>query len=124
MRQGSLLYLKQIDKASTRIEMELHKSTKNKELIKCLSLKKSLVFFSTLLKANEIVMEKLLRLYFIKEYPDDLELLEDVIIENKQAMEMCSIYRDILSGNHGCVCICYINIILKYSNENLNVPLQ
>jgi magnesium transporter len=111
-----LLYLKQIDKASTRIEMELHKSTKNKELIQMLKLEKSLVYFSTSIKANEIVMEKLLRLNFIKEYPDDLELLEDVIIENKQAMEMCSIYRDILSGT--------MDAFASVISNNLNIVMK
>ena len=93
-----LLYLKQIDKNSTRVEQELHKSLKNQELIQMLKLEKSLVYFATSLKSNEVVMEKLMRMSFIKKYPDDMELLEDVIIENKQAIEMCNIYRDILSG--------------------------
>ncbi len=93
-----LQYLKQIDKESSRIENELHKSMKNKELIQLLALEKSLVYFSTSLKANELVLEKLMRQENIKNYPEDAELLEDVIIENKQAIEMARIYSDILSG--------------------------
>ncbi|MEG0178199.1 MAG: magnesium transporter CorA family protein [Oscillospiraceae bacterium] len=93
-----LFYLREVDKASTRVENELHKSMKNEELVQMLGLEKSLVYFSTSLKGNEIVMEKLMRLDFVHDFPDDAELLEDVIIENKQAIEMCNIYRDILSG--------------------------
>ena len=63
-----------------------------------MALEKSLVYFSTSLKANEMVLEKLIKVNFIQKYPDDQDLLEDVIIENKQAIEMCSIYRDILTG--------------------------
>ena len=81
-----------------------------------LKLEKSLVYFSTSIKANEVVMEKLLRMPFIKEYPDDLDLLEDVIIENKQAMEMCSIYRDILAGT--------TNAFASVISNNLNMVMK
>ena len=93
-----LQYLKQVEKESTRIEKDLHKSTKNEALIEMLGLEKSLVYLSTSLKGNEVVLEKLLRMDFVKNYPDDTELLEDVIIENKQAIEMSNIYREILSS--------------------------
>lgn len=97
-----LQYLRQIDKISHNIENEVHKSMKNKELILLLSLEKSLVYFSTSLKSNEIVLEKLLKYNYenisIRKYPDDEDLLEDVIIENKQAIEMAYIYSNILSG--------------------------
>lgn len=93
-----LVYLKQIDKRSDNIERELHKSTRNKELIQMLELQKSLVYFSTSLKSNDAVMEKILKLKAIKLYPEDEDLLEDVIIENKQAIEMTNIYSNILSG--------------------------
>jgi magnesium transporter len=74
---------------------------KNRELIQLLKLEKSLVYFSTSLKANEIVFEKLLKHENIKKYPDDTDLLEDVIIENKQAIEMANIYSSILTGITG-----------------------
>ncbi|MEG2054653.1 MAG: magnesium transporter CorA family protein [Oscillospiraceae bacterium] len=93
-----LFYLHQVDKASNRIENDLYISMKNKALIQMLGLEKSLVYFSTSLKGNEVVLEKLLRLDFVRDYPEDTELLEDVIIENKQAIEMSNIYRDILSS--------------------------
>lgn len=93
-----LLYLRQIDKKSLMIEKKLHKSMKNKELIQLLSLEKSLVYFSTSLKSNELTLEKTLKLEVMQKYPEDKDVLEDVIIENKQAIEMANIYSNILSG--------------------------
>jgi len=112
-----LFHLKQIDKQSVAIEAELHKSMKNKELIQLLDLEKSLVYFSTSLKGNELVMERLLRFEFIRKYPDDTELLEDTIIENKQAIEMAKIYSDILSGTmdaFASVISNNLNIVMKF----------
>lgn len=112
-----LQYLKYIDKASSRIEKDLHKSMKNKELIQLLKLQKSLVYFSTSLKANEVVLEKLLKHENIKKYPDDTELLEDVIIENKQAIEMANIYSSILTGIMGAfasVISNNVSIVMKF----------
>ena len=80
---------------STNIEKELHKSMKNKELIQLLDLEKSLVFFSTSLKANESTIERIQRGRFIKMYEDDEDLIEDVLIETKQAIEMSNIYSSI-----------------------------
>lgn len=92
-----LQYLRYIDKASNKIEQELNKTMRNKELIQLLELEKSLVYFTTSLRANEMVLEKMMRMEKIKQYQEDKELLEDVIIENKQAMEMANIYSSILS---------------------------
>lgn len=93
-----LQYLRQIDKLSSGIEQKLHRSTKNKELIQLLELEKSLVYFSTSLKAMEITLEKIMRGRVIKMYEEDQELLDDVMIEIKQAIEMSNIYSSILSG--------------------------
>ena len=76
----------------------LHKSMRNRELIQMLRLSKSLVYFSTSLKANEVILEKIMRSHNILKYEEDSDLLEDVIIENKQAIEMAGIYMEILSG--------------------------
>ncbi|MCX7657993.1 MAG: magnesium transporter CorA family protein [Oscillospiraceae bacterium] len=92
-----LQYLKQIDKITSFLEKHIHKSMKNKELIQLLDLEKSLVYFSTSLKANEITLEKILRGRVIKLYEDDQDLLEDVLIEIKQSIEMADIYSNILS---------------------------
>lgn len=63
-----------------------------------MKLEKSLVYFNTSLKGNALVLERLMRQDVLKRYPEDTDLLEDVIIENKQAIEMCSIYRDIMNN--------------------------
>ena len=92
-----LHYLRRINRITTVIEREIYKSMKNKELLQLLQLEKSLVYFSTSLKANELVLTKILRTPSIKRYEDDDDLLEDVIVENRQALEMATIYGDILS---------------------------
>lgn len=93
-----LTYLKRINKETEIAESTLKHSMKNRELLKMLSLEKSLVYFTTSIKSNEVVMEKTLRGKFIKLYEDDQDILEDAIIENKQAIEMGKIYSDILNG--------------------------
>lgn len=112
-----LRYLRDIDKTSDLIENRLHRSLRNKELIQLLELEKSLVYFSTSLKSNEMVLEKIQRSNPIKMYPDDSELLDDVIIENKQAIEMANIYSNILSGTmdaYASVISNNLNIVMKF----------
>ena len=92
-----LSYLKLINKETEIAEYILKNSMKNKELLKLLSLEKSLVYFTTSLKSNELVMERTLRGKIIKLYEDDEDILEDAITENKQAIEMAKIYSDILN---------------------------
>jgi magnesium transporter len=93
-----LRYLKQINKITNEAERELHQSMKNKELYTFLALEKSLVYFTTSLKSNKVVLDKILRFSYLKMYDEDKELLEDVIIENTQAIEMAETYSSILSG--------------------------
>lgn len=115
--QQYLQYLRIIDKKSAEIEKKLHQSTKNRELIELLELEKSLVYFTTSLRANEVVLEKLLKNEKIKKYPEDTDLLEDVIIENKQAIEMANIYSGILSGTmdaFASVISNNLNIVMKF----------
>ncbi|MCO5381021.1 MAG: magnesium transporter CorA family protein [Methanosarcina barkeri] len=112
-----LQYLRNIDRTSDKIECRLHKSLKNKELIQLLELEKSLVYFSTSLKSNEMVLEKIQRSTPVKMYPEDTELLEDVIIENKQAIEMANIYSNILTGTmdaYASVISNNLNIVMKF----------
>ena len=111
-----LQYLKQIDKISNYVEVQLHKSMKNKELIQLLGLEKSLVYFSTSLKSTETVLEKILRGRVIKLYDEDQDLLEDVLIEVKQAIEMSNIYSNILSGTMGA----FASVI----SNNLNIVMK
>lgn len=92
-----LLYLRRINKTTIDIEEEIYKSMKNKELLQLLQLEKSLVYFSTSLTANEATLDRLLKQNIVKQYLEDQDLLEDVIIENKQALQMSKIYGDILS---------------------------
>lgn len=93
-----LYYLKQIDKISSVAEKQLHNAMKNELLMQLLALEKSLVYFSTSLKANEATIEKIFRGRVMKLYDEDQDLLEDVLIEMKQAIEMSSIYSGILSS--------------------------
>ncbi|HOO07756.1 MAG: magnesium transporter CorA family protein [Ruminococcus sp.] len=93
-----LIYLKQIDKISSAAEQKIHDAMKNEQLMQLLALEKSLVYFSTSLKANEATIEKIFRGRVIKLYDEDQDLLEDVLIEMKQAIEMSSIYTGILSS--------------------------
>jgi len=112
-----LKYLRQIDKKSTELELELHKSVRNKELIALLNQEKALVYFTTSLRSNEIVLEKLLRGKLVKMYEEDEDLLEDVIIENKQAIEMADIYSNILSSTMDAFASLIsnnLNIVMKY----------
>lgn len=91
-------YLKQIDKTSSRVQQQLHRAMKNKELIQLLDLEKALVYISTSLNSNQIVIDRLKALSSLKHFDDDNDIIDDVIVENKQAIEMATIYRDIMSG--------------------------
>jgi len=92
-----LQYLRQIERISDRIGPELNQSMRNRELIQLMNLKKSLVYFSTSLRSNQIVLEKTLTFQPLRMYEEDTDLLEDVIIENKQAIEMANTYSTILT---------------------------
>ncbi len=113
-----LLYLndlKEINRRTDIIEKDLHTSIKNKELIKLLNLEKSLVFFTTSIKSNEIMMERLLRSRLMNN-EDNRDSLEDIIIDNKQALEMSKISSDILSG--------MMDAFASVISNNLNVIMK
>lgn len=93
-----LTYLRQIEKQSDQLETELHKLMKNRELILLLDLEKSLVYFSTALRSNEMVLRRLTKIRFMNRYEEDRDLLEDIVIENDQAIEMAKIYSDVLNS--------------------------
>jgi magnesium transporter len=93
-----LRYLKEINRRSSSIEVELQKSVRNNELIQLLNLEKSLVFFTTSLKSNQLLFEKLMKTRLINLDEEDRDWLEDVATDNKQAIEMSDIYSNILSG--------------------------
>lgn len=92
-----LKYLKQIDSLMNKIEKNIYHSVKNRELIQILNLEKSLIYFSTSLKANDMVLNKILRTKTIYKFEEDEDLLDEVLMDNKQALEMSNIYGDILS---------------------------
>jgi magnesium transporter len=111
-----LKYLKDINKQTNEVEKELQKSMKNEELIKLLNIEKSLVFFTTSLKSNELMMERLQRIETFKLNVDERDLLEDVIIDNKQAIEMANIYSNILSG--------MMDAFASVISNNLNIVMK
>ena len=121
-----LHFLRQIDKKSRDVEIALQQSTENTEVMKLLELGKSLVHFTTSLKSNDLVMEKLLRTWnststselkkAIQFYPEDEELLEDVLVENKQAIQMAEINSSILNS--------MMDAFASIISNNLNKVMQ
>lgn len=90
--------LKKINKEQEATVFLLQQSMKNRDLIQLLNLQNSLIYITTSLKSNEIVMEKTLRGKVLKMYEEDEDILEDAIIENRQAIEMSKTYSDILTS--------------------------
>lgn len=111
-----LRYLKEINRRTAVIERELQRSVKNHELTQLLSSEKSLVFFTTSLKSNEILLEKLQATRSIRFKEDEAELIEDVVTDNKQAIEMANIYSDILSG--------MMDAFASVISNNLNIQMK
>lgn len=111
-----LQYLNQIDKITHNVERELRKSMKNKELIQLLEIEKSLVYFSSSLKANNATLEKVMRGRYVKLYDEDQDLLEDVIIEIKQGIEMSDIYINILTST--------MDSFASIISNNLNIVMK
>lgn len=94
-------YLKALKKVNNAIDQKeevLKKSTQNKDLVDMLDIEKTLVYFITSLKANDLVLEKLGKGNILPMYEGDYDLLEDAMIETKQAIEMSGIYRNILNS--------------------------
>ena len=99
-----LRYLRQISKLSDEIEDQLRNDMKNSEILRLLELQKGLTYFNAAIRSNGAVLDKLLRMRnnpaltpILKAYEEDEDLLEDVIIENKQAREMVEMYSKILA---------------------------
>jgi magnesium transporter len=117
LRSGGiyLKYLKQINQQTTLIEQEIEESVKSSELRKLLKMEKCLVYFITSIKSNEIVLAKLRNSKKITTEINE-DLLEDAIIENKQALEMAQIYADIQSG--------MMDAFASLISNNLNVVMK
>ena len=111
-----LRLLKEIHREIDDIEEELHKSLRNHEIEMLMSLEKSLVYFVTSLRSNEIVLQRLMKGNVIPLYEEDRDILEDAMVDNRQALETASIYSDILSGMMDA----YASII----SNNLNIVMK
>jgi len=111
-----LLYLRMVERKSDLTEDEFAKKQRNRDLLDLMKLEKSLVYFTTGLRSNEAVLEKLVRSNFIKKYEEDSELLEDVIVENKQAIEMAKINSEIITSMS--------NTFASVISNNLNVAMK
>jgi magnesium transporter len=116
----SVLYqsdLRIIDKMRTDIEERVGDDTEEVDLIALHELESTLVYFATSLRSNSVVLDRLTRYKRLEQYPEDKELLDDVIVENRQAIEMTGIYRDIINGTRelmSSVIDNRLNNVMKY----------
>ncbi len=109
--------LRIIDKKRTEIEERVGDNTEDVDLIELHELESTLVYFATSLRANSVVLERLSRYKRLEQYPEDKDLLGDVIVENQQAIEMTAIYRDIIKGTRelmSSVIDNRLNNVMKY----------
>ncbi len=111
-----LQFLKEINVQTALIEKDLENATKNKELHRLLSMEKCLVFFITSLKSNEMVLAKMRNGRNTQGIEHDEDLMEDVVIETKQALEMANVYSDIQSG--------MMDAFASIISNNLNVIMK
>ncbi|MDD6058620.1 MAG: magnesium transporter CorA family protein [Clostridiales bacterium] len=109
--------LRVIDKKRMEIEERIGDRMEDADLIDLHGLESTLVYFATSLRSNSVVLERLTRYKRLEQYPEDKELLGDVIVENRQAIEMTSIYRDIINGTRelmSSVLDNRLNTVMKY----------
>jgi magnesium transporter len=111
-----LRYLKEINRMTTSVEKSVHKALQNVQLIRLLNLEKSLVFFITSLRSNALMFEKFNTSSWLGMDEDDRDLFDEVVIENKQAIEMANIYSSILSG--------MMDAFASIISNNLNVIIK
>ena len=93
-----LMHLREINRITEALEDQLQKSTRNREVLELLKYQKSLTYFATALRSNEVMMERVQRTQIFNYYEDDQDLLEDVLTENQQAIQMTSIATELLSA--------------------------
>jgi magnesium transporter len=111
-----LACLREINKSTELIEDKLQSSMRNKELLELLKYQKSLVYFTQGLKSNEVLMERLQRMKLFTQFPEDDDLLEDVITENQQAIGMTDISTNILNS--------MMDAFASIISNNLNVVMK
>lgn len=118
--ENSKLYLKnlrQINKQSEQLELVLHRSIENQALLEMMELGRSLLYFTTSLKGNNAILEKLTKAAAFTKYEEDEDLLEDVIIETKQATEMADTYSGVINGTmdaYSSVISNNMNVVQKF----------
>jgi magnesium transporter len=93
-----LTHLREINRMTESIEDQLQKSTRNREVLELLRYQKSLTYFATALRSNEVMFERVQRTQIFNYYEEDQDLLEDVLTENQQAIQMTNINTEILSS--------------------------
>jgi magnesium transporter len=93
-----LAHLREINRMTESIEDKLQQSTRNREVLELLKYQKSLTYFATALRSNEVMMERVQRTQIFNYYEEDQDLLEDVLTENQQAIQMTNINTEILSS--------------------------
>lgn len=108
--------LREINRATEQVEDRLQKSTQNRELLELLKYQKSLTYFATALRSNEVMMERVQKTQLFNYYEEDQDLLEDVLTENQQAIQMTSIATEILSG--------MMDAFASIISNNLNVVMK
>ena len=116
MADDYLNTVRTINKAVDALEDRLQRSLRNKEVLELLKYQKSLVYFTTGLKSNELLMERLQKARFFEAYPDDEDLLDEVLIEIRQAIEMTEISNNILSQ--------MMDAFASIISNNLNVVMK
>lgn len=115
--QDYIRYLTYINKDLEIFETHMEKTMRNKELLKIMKFEKSMIYFNASVKGNQVVLEKLNRGKAIKLYEDDEDILEDTMIENRQAIEMIQTYSEILNGivdMFGTIVSNNLNIVMKF----------
>ncbi len=108
--------LRDINRATELVEDRLQKSTQNRELLELLKYQKSLTYFATALRSNEVMMERVQKTQLFNYYEEDQDLLEDVLTENQQAIQMTSINTEILSS--------MMDAFASIISNNLNVVMK
>jgi magnesium transporter len=108
--------LKQINNAANMIQKKLEQESKNKQLIKLMNLEKCLVYFTTSLKTNELMLERLQKHGIMQMDAEIEDLFEDIVIETRQALEMANVYSDILSG--------MMDAFASVISNNLNITIK
>lgn len=111
-----LRYLKEINRRSTSIQNEMRTEIENHEILQLLGLEKSLVYFTTSLKSNSLLLQKMKCTKLIKFDEDDIEFVESVLIDNRQAIEMADTYSSILFG--------VMDAFSSVTSNNLNVVMK